>query len=644
MRISNMTISTLLTFMLFVPVAFAANLGDNVTIREGETANIGNWSVAVDSVAASGTARAWIIIKRGDENKSLTIQQARSQEVTLGNYAINLTTVNIILGRAATIMLDSEWQQANFSDSPCQWILMRDGETIRAGKFTVKVDSVAASGTARAAITVCISTKCSTASFRENETRQLSIGEEVTVSVKDIVLGRAVNLFITTTNAYYFSYTEYRCYDSDGGKNEYVRGTLTNKTVLVNKSFQNLCMESESILGRNFLTDYCASNRILQEYYCTANSSRTSLPFANESMATNASYSCQNGAFVKAIVQPSPAPQKTIQPSQPSEELPIKEIKPTSPVIEEVQPIEQPQEEAKPNIIVQVISGIANFFRSIFAQQPSAIPVSTEIQKKVGILADLTISDITWTYVALQPTGSGYNIVVTVKNQGGTKAENFQVSVLETTSNVQNTCEMTLEAGQSKTCSHLFTGPDPFQIKALADSSFIRTGPFLTDDSKIQAGKIEESNKTNNQLILVGGCTLYTQPVCGNKVCEKHIVGNNCPDYSENASSTCAFDCTVCGDGVCSGHESFAADLIWDGRRNDFCQKDCTVVLGDGICSQTENVTLIGREHPGMFDCGKCGDGICFSATEYSNGTDLSKIKFCNDNPSRCSICKADCG
>jgi hypothetical protein len=84
-----------------------------------------------------------------------------------------------------------------------------------------------------------------------------------------------------------------------------------------------------------------------------------------------------------------------------------------------------------------------------------------------------------------------------------------------------------------------------------------------------------------------------TCPVCGNGICE---AGN-----PEEGWLLCPEDCGWCGDGTCSLNEL---------PEETFCNKDCGIACGDGICAKGEGTTA---GLPGFcpVDCGGCYDGVC---------------------------------
>ena len=108
MRIALLAI--LLSTSFLAIIVLAANLGEQVTIKEGESASIGDYKVTVDSVAASGTAKARFTVSRAGESTTTDIIGNKSIDVTVGLYTINVKATSIVLGRAATVILSNERQ------------------------------------------------------------------------------------------------------------------------------------------------------------------------------------------------------------------------------------------------------------------------------------------------------------------------------------------------------------------------------------------------------------------------------------------------------------------------------------------------------------------------------------------------------
>ena len=78
---------------------------------------------------------------------------------------------------------------------------------------------------------------------------------------------------------------------------------------------------------------------------------------------------------------------------------------------------------------------------------------------------------------------------------------------------------------------------------------------------------------------------------------------------------SCAFDCGVCGDGICSVKEN-----------NATCKKDCPASCGDKKCAAgTETARNCPRDCPGV-----CGDGLCNRSVNAAG-------KLAQENYSTCS-------
>ena len=89
-------LAILLSVSFLAMITLAANLGEQVTIKEGESASIGDYKVAVDSVAASGTAKARFTVSRAGESTTTDIIENKSTDVTVGSYAINVKATSIV--------------------------------------------------------------------------------------------------------------------------------------------------------------------------------------------------------------------------------------------------------------------------------------------------------------------------------------------------------------------------------------------------------------------------------------------------------------------------------------------------------------------------------------------------------------------
>jgi hypothetical protein len=261
---------------------------------------------------------------------------------------------------------------------------------------------------------------------------------------------------------------------------------------------------------------------------------------------------------------------------------------------------------------------------------------------------DLIVSDISWTW---QQNQLGYNIMVTIKNQGTAKASNFEVMVKDTTNNVelfppvaanqkQARCKLTIDAGQTGVCTYTNFAPAmstlPATIRATADSP-----QNLFGGGMWQTGIVKESNENNNVLsIKFLGCDFTTIGKCPNGICEKEKVQRNgCPDRSETKDN-CMPDCGKCGDGSCHDIEKIFNGYVDPSSGTVYkwaCKADCGYVWGDGTCDKGEAGTA------GAFlDCGKCGDGKCDS-NEFKDEASMKADVNCKANPKLCKICAADC-
>ena len=92
-------ISSTTTNVQLSPVAGAQ------TISEGTSAEVGGYTIKVDSVAASGTAKAAITVCKGDVcSGSTTFNEGDQKDVTVGSTVVPVTVQTIILGRAASVL------------------------------------------------------------------------------------------------------------------------------------------------------------------------------------------------------------------------------------------------------------------------------------------------------------------------------------------------------------------------------------------------------------------------------------------------------------------------------------------------------------------------------------------------------------
>lgn len=235
-------------------------------------------------------------------------------------------------------------------------------------------------------------------------------------------------------------------------------------------------------------------------------------------------------------------------------------------------------------LIIIIAFGASGQTAKFFA--PSTIqPVIPNAQLQIP---DLVVTDISWHYApaALGGVQTLYVIGVTIKNQGSADVNQaFGVTLTDTTNNVQlppaavffgggqPVCQIkALKAGQITACMFVASVGDtnPFSITAYAD---VPVKFALVPN----IGAIKESNENNNAKTIKMGCSLYPfNGKCGNKICEKHNVQNNCPDLSETLGpvANCPNDCSVCGDGIVSGFEG--------------CD-DGNTVSGDGCSSKCIN-------------------------------------------------------
>ena len=79
-------------------------------IKEGESTNLGGYTVTVDSVAASGTAKAALTVTNanGDKSDSTTINEGASQTVYVGKEKVTVEVTNVTLGRAAQVKINAK--------------------------------------------------------------------------------------------------------------------------------------------------------------------------------------------------------------------------------------------------------------------------------------------------------------------------------------------------------------------------------------------------------------------------------------------------------------------------------------------------------------------------------------------------------
>ncbi len=76
-----------------------------VSIKEGESAEIAGYTVKVDSVAASGTARATVIVCKGDAcSVATSFNEGDSKTLKVGSDDVPVTVQTVTLGRSATVL------------------------------------------------------------------------------------------------------------------------------------------------------------------------------------------------------------------------------------------------------------------------------------------------------------------------------------------------------------------------------------------------------------------------------------------------------------------------------------------------------------------------------------------------------------
>jgi hypothetical protein len=238
-----------------------------------------------------------------------------------------------------------------------------------------------------------------------------------------------------------------------------------------------------------------------------------------------------------------------------------------------------------------------------------------------------------------QGTAKASNFEVMVKDT----TNNIELFPPVAANQKQARCKLSIDAGQTGVCSYVIGGMVangqslPATIQATADSS---QSPLIWG-GLWQTGVVKESNEKNNVLSAkVTGCTFTTIGKCGNGKCEKEKVQTNmCPDRSET-HSTCRKDCPpTCGNGKCEEDEYVANGLVdSDGTVYKWaCKADCPIILGDGICDKGE-----AGADGGAYDCSVCGDGVC-DVNEFKDQISLKADKVCKLNPKICKVCAADC-
>jgi len=374
---------------LIPTIAFAINLGDEVTIKEGQNVDIGNWNVKVDAVAASGATKASLTISHAGKSKNFEFNSGEGTTISLGGDEVGIQINSIVLGRAVSLTLSNE---IKLSDRPCKpssisndfntGVNIKEGENATFGEYVVTLNSVcSAVGCSKTGIKVCRGSSYSdTYTIYSGETEIINIGtEQVPVEVINIVLGRSASVTIKNE-----SYTYTTCSDSDnddvgvgggGFQNTSLKGTITISTVTAN--VKTVTSNSSKILVTDKTakvvkraSDFCTQYGI-QEHYCTQVRSFAKNPIihASTEIFPPNGYHCSDGKFVKNPVLP-----KGEEPAtggvEPTPDKPTGELEGSNTPTERLPQL--PQEEKQktylpePISIGQFVSSIVSFFSSFF--------------------------------------------------------------------------------------------------------------------------------------------------------------------------------------------------------------------------------------------------------------------------------------